>query len=644
MALVFGIGFFLKLAFDNNWIGDTGRVVLGVGVGLGLMGVGEYTSRRIPRWSQPVTAGGAAILYLAIYASYGLYELVRPDVAFLFLAVVVALAGLLALRYESIVIAVLGIVGAFLAPLLLGPSLPDERLVLLYILVVDIGILAVSTFRNWQWFTLLGWVGSYGLFAYWMYAFPGYEPLLIQGALTLVFFVFVGATTLFHLLWRRVPAPLDMGLVAVNAAGFFGLTFAVLWADYEAWFGLISLGLALFYGLIAFLAIKRSGGASDVALIALPVSLVFLTVAVPLQFSGFWIPVVWAIEGAVLVWAGFFLGWWQMRAFGIGALTLCVGHILFLDVWLELEDFRLVLNERTPAFLAAVVGFYVAGLLHWRNRGPAAPEWQQYIHPALFGIANVLTLTWLSIEVVNYFDHRNSWSNDFLDPQTAANGKYIALTIMFALYAFILSAVGLGARLRLVRWAALGLMGVAALKLLLVDTWLVRLDPESFTVFLNFRFMVFVVVMAGLLGMTYWSWRERARVPRWEVYGLLVAVNVVAVWGLSQEIIHYFGSREAAQGGDYSSAKHLSLTVLWAVYSVGVIGAGIVLRSSQVRLAGMALLAVPVLKLFIFDVFLLERGYRVASFVTLGLLLLATGLVYQRYSLAIRGFFFGQKA
>ena len=40
LAVVLGIGFFLKLAFDNNWIGDTGRVALGVVVGLALLGAG----------------------------------------------------------------------------------------------------------------------------------------------------------------------------------------------------------------------------------------------------------------------------------------------------------------------------------------------------------------------------------------------------------------------------------------------------------------------------------------------------------------------------------------------------------------------------------------------------------------------------
>ncbi len=58
----------------------------------------------------------------------------------------------------------------------------------------------------------------------------------------------------------------------------------------------------------------------------------------------------------------------------------------------------------------------------------------------------------------------------------------------------------------------------------------------------------------------------------------------------------------------------------------------------------MALLVIPVVKLFVFDIFLMEQGYRVAAFVTLGVLLLATGLVYQRYNEAIRGFLFGQRA
>lgn len=71
---------------------------------------------------------------------------------------------------------------------------------------------------------------------------------------------------------------------------------------------------------------------------------------------------------------------------------------------------------------------------------------------------------------------------------------------------------------------------------------------------------------------------------------------------------------------------------------------GIARQSTMLRLAGMAILAAPLGKLFVYDVFVLDRIYRVAAFVTLGVLLLGTGLAYQRYSHAVRGFLLGDRA
>ena len=80
----------------------------------------------------------------------------------IFLGLVAVLSAAQAIRYESLPIALLGIFGAFLTPLLLGKDLdPDQRLcILAYILVLYIGILAMSTFSNWVLFKLLGLVGS----------------------------------------------------------------------------------------------------------------------------------------------------------------------------------------------------------------------------------------------------------------------------------------------------------------------------------------------------------------------------------------------------------------------------------------------------------------------------------------------------
>ncbi len=84
----------------------------------------------------------------------------------------------------------------------------------------------------------------------------------------------------------------------------------------------------------------------------------------------------------------------------------------------------------------------------------------------------------------------------------------------------------------------------------------------------------------------------------------------------------------------------LSLSVLWAGYAGIGLFIGVVRKSKQVRQAALLLLAVPVIKLFVFDTFALDSGYRVAAFMSLGLLLVAGGYLYQRYEEAVKGFLF----
>jgi uncharacterized membrane protein len=119
----------------------------------------------------------------------------------------------------------------------------------------------------------------------------------------------------------------------------------------------------------------------------------------------------------------------------------------------------------------------------------------------------------------------------------------------------------------------------------------------------------------------------------------------LTVWLLSAEVINYFSYRATLDGGatyevrrSLASARNLSLTVLWAVYAVGLLVIGIARRSQVVRLAGLGLLAIPIIKLFVYDVFALELAYRIAAFIGLGVLLVASGYLYQRYREKIRGF------
>lgn len=513
IALTIGVGFFLMLAFDNNWIGETGRVILGLVAGVAVLGIGEYAQHRYPAWAQAVTGAGIGILYLSIYAAFGFYDMIDFMPALLFLALVVAMSGMLALRYESRVIALLGMFAAFITPVVLGLGVgsgmdaEEPYVFLIYILLVDLGILGVSTFRNWRWFTLVGLIGSYLLFAAWFSDTPSRGLAFSQIGLTAIFLVFSSATTLFHILWRRAPGHPDMILMTLNAACYFGLTFEILWDQYEDWFALISLVLSLFYGLLGYGALKRTGAPIQITLYSVSIALVFLTVSVPLALDGSWITVAWAVQGATLVWVGLAVLSWPTRIFGLGVLSIALFRLLVIDTLMvdsSSSTHTLLFNPYLLTSLIVLVAVVITGYLYRRQPADIMKE-ERFVDLTLFGFA-----------------------------------------------------------------------------------------------------------------------------------------NLVGVWVFSAEAIRFFDSREIRLDSELTSAKQLSLTLLWAVHAIGVIVTGMIRNSSRVRLAGLVFLCIPVLKLFVFDIFLMDQSYRVAAFVVLGVLLLVTGLVYQRYSNVLKGFFVGE--
>jgi uncharacterized membrane protein len=274
-------------------------------------------------------------------------------------------------------------------------------------------------------------------------------------------------------------------------------------------------------------------------------------------------------------------------------------------------------------------------------------------------VANFLTLWLFSAEVIAYFGSRElaafqgccPESFNFVRAQEAVrdalNGRYLTLTGLWALYAAGLLAVAWVRGSTLVRWAGLALLAASVFKLLLVDTFVLNADQLLTWPIINFHFLTFMLVLGALFLAAYLYWRESDRLSEREevVFPvLMVVMSFVALWVLSVQTVWFFDNREATIGKDLTSAKQLSLTVLWAVYAIGVIVTGIIRKSSRVRLAGIGLLAIAVGKLFVFDVFQLDRGYRVAAFVTLGAILLGVGLIYQRYSQTVKGFLFGRQA
>jgi uncharacterized membrane protein len=166
VALAMAGVFLVKWSFDQGLITPAARVVLAIAFGVALLGAGEWLVRRSRRVASALSAAGIAVLFAAFLAGVNLYDLIPRTVGFGLLALTAAVAVLLSLRQGAIV-ALVGLVGGFLMPALIGSEEPRPWPLFTYLFLLLCGLLFVSRRRGW-WpvagLTLVGamvWAGAW---------------------------------------------------------------------------------------------------------------------------------------------------------------------------------------------------------------------------------------------------------------------------------------------------------------------------------------------------------------------------------------------------------------------------------------------------------------------------------------------------
>ena len=634
VALILGSAFFLRLAYDNGWIQEGGLVALGVAFGLVLVGLGEYWHRKYPGYAATLAGGGTGIVYLSFFAAHTPLDLVSLAVALALLFLVSVLLAIQAVRYERIALAVFAIGGAYLAPLALSggdagitgsSSATDIAWPMAYLVVVGLGVIYLSTLRDWRGITSLGLVGSFLGYLRWYVEIEDQASLwTAQFWLTAIFLVWVGATVRHHLVRRSTPGTCDIALVVVNAVFFALMSYAVLWDEFRGYMGLYTAALGLFYAGIGLSLYRRDEKNAGLAYGMGVMAVVIGAIAVPIQLSGPWVTTVWfaAALGFMAASAVRNSSTANTRFAGLGLLILATAWLLGFDVT-EARDIGIdpVFNRYVLSFAAgAVVAYGIAGLI---RRFPA-------ISPERWFATEVEIISGL-VMLGSGFITLGIW--------TQIPEPWYALA--WGVEAIVLGALSFLIPLPEIRRSVYGLLVLAIVRALVFDSYV---DVDGYEILWNFRSLAFVPVIVAITVGGVVLRKQRESVFGWEALWVLpvmaLACNGLALWYLSAEVIGAVSSDAVEVASqDEENVISLSLSVLWAGYAGIALLLGVIKRWRQVRAAALLLLAVPVIKLF-FDAFALDSGYRVAAFMSLGLLLVAGGYLYQRYETAVRGFLF----
>jgi uncharacterized membrane protein len=467
LALALAVAFFLKYAFDNDWIGPTGRVAIGLLAGSALFPVSQWIlGRGYTYFSEGITGLGTAILYLSIWAGWHYYALFGQTPAFVMMMVVTAVSTAVAIARDSQRIAVLALIGGVLTPTLVSTGRNAELVLFTYLAVLAAAMLVIAWRRAWKVLPPLLFVST--LFYFWAWYGEFYAPDELVTTLafgTLFFAVFAALPAIQSLREGALTEIPDVILVAANALQFLVALRQMLWPAHR--WGLTVAVLALSAAhLLAERALpeKATGAKSQVRttrMLYAGLALVFATVAIPIRLDGYWITLAWAAEALVLVWCGLRVAMPALRVPGLLMFLIVAARLTFLPIHAGLAP-PFVLNARflVMAFCAAAgaLAFYFA-----RHSAVEIQPPESHVYFALAVAANICFLVAISWEIWDFFSQT---------PSIGFNRRLaqeLGLSMLWVAYALAQIVPGFAWKSAALRWQGLILMGVAIAKVFLFD-------------------------------------------------------------------------------------------------------------------------------------------------------------------------------
>ena len=641
IIFVIGIGFFLKYSIDHGFIGPHARVLLSTFTGIAMVAIGtRLLGKTYHLLGQGLLGGGFAVLYFSCFASHSFYHLVGPLPAFALMALVTACAGLFAVRFNSLLVAVLGILGGYSTPLLLSTGEKNFAGLFGYLLLLGVGVLGISRRRQWPLLNYLAMLLTYGLATLAMAAhYTSEDFLAVMPFLAGFFLLFTAAMFLYNLVSGEKATLLEILGTMANGGAFFALGHGAISTTYSSRaVAVLALALAAFYVVLVyrFLSAHRKDRGLLMAFFAL--AAFFLVMVPPLAISKDWITVSWSLQGLVMLWLAGKLDSRFLRSLSLGAYALALGRLLFCDLSrqyagvlpadLTWSAYLPVLGARLLAIGAPIASLGGAWFLLKTPPAPApsmkvAPENDVATDP---GRPSVLALiATLAIALLFLCAHLEIYRTFrfFCAPFTypAMSIAWLALGI-FLLRLFqrrgsdtILSVLGL---------LAIGFVA----KLLVVDAaaWRPDLDGLRYSygwspLLAGLRAFDFGLCI-GLLALLFArlrAQRDARAIAAAAGIGALVLLFLFLTFELNT-VLHRFLPGMRAGG----------LTLLWALYALGLLLAGLRRGVRGLRYAGLALFGVVVGKVFLADLAGLESIYRIVAFLILGVVLFLAATLYLR--------------
>jgi uncharacterized membrane protein len=637
IVVVLGVLFFLKYAWDQGWLALSPAARVGSTIGAGLVFViaGEWVRVRQMRVLAGTLAGiGVAIVMAAFLAGYALFDVPVFSSKVAAAGVCIAAAGgiWLALRMNVLTLAIIALLGAYLAPAILQSGRDESLVLVLYLgALASVGWVLAYLRPNWnamRWFVwtwtvvwMLGWLARYGIsqkhtvlaLAAVAFFFSGF---LSEAILTLRRALRVGdansESTLFN-----ATAGLENSLALLSlltTAAAMSVCFVLLHdAPAEGRFfqldptAAIALGLACVHFRLSTATPSRLFARSS-----LLQSAALVTLAIPLALGHVAITAAWLVLAVTLAGLAYRRNSEAIRVWAVSLLGLALMRLFTLDL----------MDEPLCRVLFTITGQGVSG---WLLIGCAAGL-------AAYGMAWLCGSSAPNQRSEDYVKLGSILAGAGTIVLFAASGicwSGTPLTILWLIWTaaiVTLAQARQGQRLSYAQNAAIALF-VILLKWLSIDG--LRPIAQNWNHPVNTMLpLMNSVTLAGvlLIALAIWLRRTLSEEARLIVPAGIAIVGFATANFEAIRAVDYFANDLV----DVATVKLVTLSVLWAVMGLAAVVVGFARDLRTLRYAALSLLAITLAKILFIDLAQVQPVYRILSFLAVGLLFLCVSFVYHR--------------
>ncbi len=530
-AVVIGISFFLKYAFENNWVGETGRVMIGIFIGIGLIALGQYLRKKYLVYSDLLIGGGIVVLYFSIYAAYTFYHLIPSGITSVLMFCITALGFAISIYDATITLAMISVIGGFTSPFLFHSGVNNMTTLFVYMSILNLGILGISFFKKWPQLIAVAFIGTAINFFVWFAGY--YDSHALAPTLTfcfLSFLIFLVASVAKAITSKELTDNLNYFLLGVNAFAMAIVGYVLLDPKYHDSLGFAAVFIAIIYMAVAIIVNKFHSEDKTLNVFLPGIAVTFLSIAVPLQFSGPWVAVAWFVESAMLYLIASYI---SNRGFQIMGLIVYFLGIFNFFIWNMPKardiNFVAILNSDF-AILVLAIGIAYCIAYMYKKFGSMSLDIQKRGIMVFIIMANVLTLFAISTQVIYHFNtekmqleksfntsvnQANLYNTDYNKSalQDENSKKYYStresmdnrsntyVSIIWVIYAAILTFIGFNRRVISARRLGLVLFVITALKILM-DVWSLG------QIYRIISFIVFGVIALGA-SFAYAKFKDR---------------------------------------------------------------------------------------------------------------------------------------